>query len=66
MSLGSIRMLGRRTKRLDLKPVNSILSAVVTAWDLDVSRRAAAKDGEKGAGRKEGQTNREPRLVTIT
>jgi len=59
MSLNRVRILGRRTQGTDLKPVNSILSAVATAWDLDVRRRAA-KIGEKGASRKELQTNRQP------
>ena len=59
MSLNRVRILGLRPNGTDLKPANSILSAVTTAWDLDVSRRAA-KIWEKGAGRKERQTNREP------
>jgi len=48
----------------DLKPTNSIMSAVATAWDLDVRRRAA-KVGVKDAGREKRQTNREPRLQAI-
>ena len=59
MSLNSVLILGRRMLGTDLRPANSILSAVATAWDLDVSRRAA-KIGEKGASRKELQTNRQP------
>src|SRR5271165_1746758 len=52
------------TKRADLKPTNSIMSAVATAWDLDVRRRAA-KIGVKDAGREERQTIANPHVSVI-
>ena len=64
MSLNSVRVLGRRTKRTDLKPTSSILSAVATAWELDASR-LAAKVAEKGAGRQERQINGELRSTPL-
>jgi hypothetical protein len=50
-------------RRPDLKPTNSIMSAVLTVWDLDVRRRAT-KRGENGGS--ERQTNCGPPIPAMS
>jgi hypothetical protein len=60
MGLKNVCSLRHRPLRNDPKPANSIVSAVATAWDLDISRKAAKVAEKADALQKQQITPRPP------